>query len=78
MKVQYKVGDRVKVYGQLGKGTMPTREYDYYTADGDTGVVTYILNSTELTVLLSNPGTFVHGYEVIVHPNQCRKLKKRV
>ena len=82
---KYKVGDRVKVYGTVHGGNLPDRKYAYYT-NGTQGRVTVITCDTEIYVRFdakevlfrgSNLGkTALSGYTALVHPKQCRRLKK--
>lgn len=62
------VGDRVKVYGNFGKHDGCLR-----FLRGEVGVVTAIVDAeSEVFVKLERNG----GWEMEVHPKQCRKIKR--
>ena len=75
--MKFKKGDRVKVYGTVHGGTLPERLFAYYLL-GSTGVVTNIRdNKVEMKVLFDCKGETVSNHAAVVHPKQCRKIKKK-
>lgn len=76
MATKIKKGSRVSVYGQLGTTGLPERNFDYYSIYGMRGTVTDD-NGTELFVDLDDGYSDACGFEVLVHPKQCRRLFTR-
>lgn len=71
-KKPLQVGDRVRVYGGYDSGGR------YYYCHGGKATVTDITLDTEVTVRFDTmPGYVSSNVTTIVHPKQCRRLKKK-
>lgn len=69
-----KVGQRVMVYGNMGTHGLKPRKYDYFTY-GLKGTV--VESYGELKVKMDKNIGPSSGCTILVHPKQCRKLRKK-
>lgn len=74
---KFKVGDKVRVYGNaLTFSTLPA---NYWYLRGHLGTVSSIINSEdEIEIYLVNDYTIHSNSFVVVHPMQCRLIKKKL
>lgn len=70
MKTEFKVGDRVRVYGEF-RGVSTTGDFFY-----DGTVVTHA-PWTSLLVRLDKRNSYGLSLDVFAHPKQCRRLKPK-